>query len=511
MKKFLNMLFSRVVIISLSIAIQAAFLVLLIWRFNNYYVYVHAACVLLSLVVTLGIIGGRSNPGYKIAWLVPILLFPIFGGLFYLMFGRNQLSARERKKMAEIQRHTESVVDLSGQMSDELYQIDADAGSISRYIARNALSPLYQNTAATYFPIGEAKFARLLEELQKAQHFIFMEYFIIQEGKMWDPILEILIQKAKQGVEVRVIYDDVGCIDTLPYHYDRELEKLGIACCAFNPFVPVLSARLNNRDHRKIVVIDGHTGFTGGINLADEYINAYPKHGHWKDAAIMLKGDAVWSLTVMFLSMWNYLRHTDEDYTRYRSTGTTGHQLAAPGYLQPFSDSPLDHEAVGETVYMQLISRAKKYVYINTPYLIIDNEMVTALTTAAKSGVDVRIITPHVADKWYVHAVTRAYYKILVESGVKIFEYTPGFVHAKTFVVDDIYGVVGTINLDYRSLYLHFECGVWMYKTPCLTDMKRDFLETQQKCQSITLQQCQKVSLPTRICRALLRVFAPLM
>lgn len=335
-----------------------------------------------------------------------------------------------------------------------------------------------------------------------------MEYFIIQEGKMWNTILDILKEKAAQGVDIRVIYDDMGCIMTLPNGYNKKLESYGIKCSVFNPFVPILSSKFNTRDHRKICVIDGNVGFTGGINLADEYINAYEKHGHWKDTSVMLKGEGVFALTAMFLSMWDYLHGEKEDYSKYYPTEW---DTSAPGYVQPFTDNPLDDEAVGETVYLNLINKAKHYVYITTPYLILDSEMITALSIAAKSGVDVRIITPHIADKWYVHAVSRAHYEILTEAGVKIYEYTPGFIHAKTFVVDDDYAVVGTINLDYRSLYLHFECAAWMYQTDSVAAVKEDFFKTQQLSQEITLEECRKVSFARKLGRSVLRVFAPLM
>ena len=307
------------------------------------------------------------------------------------------------------------------------------------------------------------------------------------------------------------MYDDMGCIMTLPHHYERKMEALGIACSVFNPFIPILSSRLNNRDHRKICVIDGHTGFTGGINLADEYINAYEKHGHWKDSSIILKGDAVWNLTVMFLAMWDDIRGIKEDYEKFKPRVYQSVPESRDGYVQPYSDNPLDDEIVGETVYFNLINKAKRYVYITTPYLIIDNEMVTALSVAAKSGVDVRIITPHIPDKWYVHAVTRAYYEGLLENGVKIYEYTPGFIHAKTFAVDDEYGTVGTINLDYRSLYLHFECGVWLYRTRSVLQIKEDFLAMLPICQEITLEECRNVKWYRKLVRACLRIFAPLM
>ena len=509
MKKILRFITQRVVITALLIVLQALLLFGFIWKLDNYFVYFYAGSVLLSLLITLGIINSKSNPAYKIAWLIPILLFPVFGGLVYLLFGSDRTGRYLRKKLQGIGAEMDNVIGEAHRRSGA-EQLPPDAANQSRYISHCAYCPPYQNTTTEYLPLGEVKFERMVEELKKAKHYIFLEYFIIQEGKMWNTILDILRQKAAEGVDVRVIYDDMGCIMILPTGYDRTLEQMGIKCRIFNPFVPILSSRFNTRDHRKICVIDGNVGFTGGINLADEYINAYEKHGHWKDTSILLKGEAVFNLTVMFLSMWDYLDGTTgkTDYSRYYPTVWDEN---AKGYVQPFADNPLDDEAVGETVYLNLINKAKRYVYITTPYLILSSEMLTALTSAAKCGVDVRIITPHVPDKWYVHAVSRSHYQPLIEAGVKIYEYTPGFIHAKTFVVDDDYAVVGTINLDYRSLYLHFECAVWMYQTPSVAQVRDDFFKTQQISQEITLEECRSLSFPRRLGRSVLRVFAPLM
>ena len=509
MKKILRFITQRVVITALLIVLQVLLLFGFIWKLENYFVYFYAGSVLLSLLITLGIINSKSNPAYKIAWLIPILLFPVFGGLVYLLFGSDRTGRYLRKKLQGIGAEMDNVIGEAHRRSGA-EQLPPDAANQSRYISHCAYCPPYQNTTTEYLPLGEVKFERMVEELKKAKHYIFLEYFIIQEGKMWNTILDILRQKAAEGVDVRVIYDDMGCIMILPTGYDKTLEQMGIKCRIFNPFVPILSSRFNTRDHRKICVIDGNVGFTGGINLADEYINAYEKHGHWKDTSILLKGEAVFNLTVMFLSMWDYLDGTTgkTDYSRYYPTVWDEN---AKGYVQPFADNPLDDEAVGETVYLNLINKAKRYVYITTPYLILSSEMFTALTSAAKCGVDVRIITPHVPDKWYVHAVSRSHYQPLIEAGVKIYEYTPGFIHAKTFVVDDDYAVVGTINLDYRSLYLHFECAVWMYQTPSVAQVRDDFFKTQQISQEITLEECRSLSFPRRLGRSVLRVFAPLM
>lgn len=511
MKFLRKTLFHRVTLVSFAIIIQLLVLIAVILKFNEYFVFFYGISILASTVAVLWIINSNSNPAYKIAWIIPILLFPIFGGLFYIFFGGHKLSKRTKRRMKTILDKTREVLALPQSILDEIGSQDEMAASQSRYIQRYAYFPPYHNAVAEYLPLGEIKFERLKEELKKAEHYIFLEYFIIEEGVMWNTILDILIEKAAAGVDVRVIYDDVGCLLTLPYGYHKRLEEVGIKCCVFNPLIPVLSTRLNNRDHRKIAVIDGHTGFTGGINLADEYINKVEKYGHWKDTAIMLKGEAVWSLTVMFLSMWDYLRGNDEDFKQFKKNISIDSGNGSDGYVQPFADSPLDDEAVGEIVYLNLINKAKRYVYITTPYLIIDNKMVTALSSAAKGGVDVRIITPHRADKWFVYEVAKSYYKTLIESGVKIYEYTPGFIHSKTCVADDEYGVVGTINMDYRSLYLHFECGVWMYKSSSIIAMKNDFLNTLKVCKEITIEDIQDIKWYKALAGSVLRVFAPLM
>lgn len=511
MKKILRLLFSRLVFVIVSLLIQVLTLIVIIWRFSNLFVYFYAVCSVLSVFAVFKIINDKSNPAYKIAWIIPILTFPIFGGLIYLFFGGSKTNKKVKKTMHRVFEEMSSALIQDQAILDEINNQSRDAMNQALYIGEYSLCPVYKKTTSQYLTPGEKKFECLVDELKKAEKFIFLEYFIIEEGLMWDTILEILKDKAAQGVDVRVIYDDVGCVLTLPYGYNKRLEKMGIKCCVFNPFVPILSILLNNRDHRKIAVIDGHTAFTGGINLADEYINAIEKHGYWKDSSIVIKGDAVWSFTVMFLTLWNHLRKTDDDYSRFRPCDNPEISTLTDGYVQPFTDSPLDDETVGESVYLNLINKADRYVYINTPYLIIDNKMANALCLAAKRSVDVRIITPHIGDKWFVHSVTRANYNVLVESGVKIYEYTPGFDHAKTIVADDELAVVGTINLDYRSLYLHFECGVWLYKTKSVMEIKEDYLKTIEVSQEITKKECNAVKWYIRFGRTILRIFAPFM
>lgn len=509
MNVLLKRVVQRVILLVSSFILQIGIISFFLLKYSESFFDFYLASLTLSIIIVFIIINNKSNPSYKIAWIVPVMIFPIFGGLFYLLYGGNKLSTREKLKM--VIQNIEMTNSLK--QDDEIIKKIGDksiyAKNQSEYILNYAKCPVYNNTETTYFKIGEEKFEALLRELKKAEKFIFLEYFIIQEGKMFNSILEILEEKAKQGVDVRLIYDDVGCIVTLPHNYKNTLEAKGIKCRVFNPIKPFFTRRLNNRDHRKIVVIDGDVGFTGGINLADEYINEYEKHGYWKDAGIMLKGDAVWNLTVMFLSMWDYIDNKEEDYIKFKPSKNKYYN--SKGYVQPFDDSPLINEPIGETVYLNLINKAKEYIYINTPYLIIDNEMATALKIAAKSGVDIKIVTPYIPDKKFVHAVTKSYYESFIKDGIEIYEFTPGFMHAKTFVVDDEYGVVGSINLDFRSLYLHYECGVWLYKTDSISDIKKDYLDTLKKCHKVTMAECKNTSVIRKFGRLIIRMFAPLL
>ena len=511
LKKITSILFHRTTVVGLLLLFQVVQLAVVMVLFADYFIYFYWFCILISILVVLWIVNDRSDPGYKIAWLIPILLFPVFGGLFYLALGGNRMSERTRRKMQGMERKLRRELGEEDR-AEELRPFGSDAVNQSRYLERYACSPAWRNTEAVYFPLGDDAFPRMLAELRKAKRYIFLEYFIVEKGIFWDSILEILEEKVAEGVDVRLIYDDIGCLFTLPKDYARTLERKGIRCCVFHPLQPVLSLRLNNRDHRKLLIVDGRVGFTGGINLADEYINFTVKYGHWKDTAILLRGEAVWSMTVMFLTMWEYVRGVEEDLDAYRPKPLDD---LAPGcgeyFVQPYTDSPLDHEPVGETVYLNLITKAREYVYLTTPYLIISDSVNTALCNAAKSGVDVRIITPHVPDKKIIFEVTRAHYGPLLEAGVKIYEYTPGFVHAKNFVVDDRYATVGTVNMDYRSMFLHFEDGVWLCGAPCVLDVKEDFLATQELCQRITLRRWRDHSGLRLLLRAVLRVFAPLM
>ena len=508
MKKLLYILFHRSVFVALALLAQITTLFIMVSLFSEYTQIFYWCCIALSVLAALAIVGSRMEPGYKIAWLLLVLPFPVFGGIFYIMSGGGTIPKRTQKRM-------QGMLEKSAQAlredfkADDLLPLGGDAAGQASYLERRAACPAYTNKETEYFPLGDDAFPRMLEELEKAQKYIFLEYFIIEPGVFWDSILAILERKAAQGIEVRVIYDDMGCMFTLPRDYDEVLAQKGIQCRVFNRFLPVMSLRLNNRDHRKLLIIDGKVGFTGGINLADEYINVRERFGTWKDSSILLEGDAVWSMTVMFLTMWDNIANWDEDFERFRPP-------AAPvrpwtGYVQPYTDTPLDRETVGQAVYLNMIAKAKNYIYITTPYLVIDVATNTALCNAAKSGVDVRIITPHIPDKRYVFEVTRAHYPPLLEAGVKIYEYTPGFIHAKNFVVDDRFATVGTVNLDYRSLFLHFEDGIWLCEAPCIREIRKDFEETLKVSESYSLRRFKHLNILLQLYRSILRVFAPLM
>ena len=350
-------------------------------------------------------------------------------------------------------------------------------------------------------------FAAMCEEMQKAEKYIYMEYFIIQEGMMWGRLLKILADKAAQGVDVRVMYDGMCDLSLLSSDYPQRMATLGIKCKSFSPITPLVSTHYNNRDHRKILVIDGKVAFNGGVNLADEYINHIKVYGHWKDTAVMLKGKAAASFTLMFLQMWNLTERT-ADWSASKLTANTG---SGEGYVIPYCDSPLDDDKVGEMVYCDILNRAKSYVHIMTPYLILDNELETALKFAAERGVDVKLMVPGIPDKKMVYCLTRSYYKALLQAGVKIYEYTPGFVHAKVFVCDDERAVVGTINLDYRSLYHHFECATYMYKTSCAADIEKDYEETLAKCRKVDKGGIYRGNILGGIVGSVVKIFAPLM
>ncbi len=502
-------IFGRGVVAALMLLAQFGFLFVLFGRLQQYSMYVSWAVELLTGVFLIYLLSTRSNPGVKLSWCVIIALVPVFGVLLYLFITFDVGHRRERRLLLGMVEESAAYMPDQAELMERLKREEPGFFPIASYAARHNGYPVYTNTEAVYFPSGESKYAALLEELEKAERFIFLEYFIVEEGEMWDGVLDILARKARQGVDVRVLYDGTCSLLRLPSSYPKTLRAMGIRCKVFAPIRPFISTSYNNRDHRKIVVIDGKVGFTGGVNLADEYINRREKFGRWKDAAVLLRGDGVRSLTVMFLRLWN-AGEKDRPYSPYLLPPAPAGQ-ANSGYVIPYGDSPLDNELTGEMVYLDILATARDYVYIMTPYLILDNEMLTALTFAARRGVDVRLILPGIPDKKYANILAKGHYRALTEAGVRIYEYTPGFIHSKVFLSDDTKAVVGTINLDYRSLYLHFECAAYLYKSPAIADVRRDFADTFPQCREITAEDAAKLKLSTRLAAAVLKVAAPLM
>ncbi len=508
MQRIRKLLFQRVILVAFFILLQVAVLLATMVWLSEYRRWVQVIMTALSILTIVFLLYDRTNSSYKIAWIILILAFPVTGISLYLIFGGRRLSVSQRRMVQSGEDLIRENLHQERITMETLQDISDPAAVCASYLCHVSGYPVYDNTETEYFSLGDTAYPKMLEELRNAEQYIFLEYFIIGQGVMWDGILEILKEKAAQGLEVRVLYDDFGCITTLPSDYHKKLAACGIQAKVFNPFVPIMSGRLNNRDHRKLLIIDGKVGFTGGVNLADEYINRRERFGHWKDSVLLLRGEGVWAMTVMFLAMWGGKER--EDPMSYRPEYP--YRLAGgEGFVQPFADSPLDDEDVSESMLLNLFQRAVRSIYIMTPYLILDDKITAALLGAAKAGLDVRIITPHIPDKWYVHAVTRAHYEMLTEAGVRIYEYTPGFIHSKVYLIDDRYAVAGTVNLDFRSLYLHFENAVYLFEATCIASIAEDFQDTFPVCEEITWRKCRNTGLIQRLFRAALRVFSPLM
>ena len=484
------------------------------------------------------ILNEENNASFKIAWIIPVLVIPVFGTVLYIYINLQPGTKRIHKKLTKIEDEIRPYLAQNEETVQELQEQSAGEKGIADYLYHADNYPVYAGCKMKYYPIGEAKFADMIEQLKHAEHFIFMEYFIVAKSYMWNTILEILKEKAAQGVEVRMMYDGMCSLALLPYGYYKDLEKMGIQSIPFSQIRPVLSTYQNNRDHRKILIIDGKTVFTGGINLADEYINRIDRFGHWKDTAVMIQGEAVKSFTLLFLKMWHVAKGKDsipqEEIRKYtvevwentqsdemradmesmRNTdmqNTQDKKLHAGGYVIPYGDDPYGDERIGKQVYIDILNRARKYVHIMTPYLILDDEMITALRYCAKRGVETVIIMPHIPDKIYAYLLARSYYAELLQAGVKIYEYMPGFVHAKVFTSDDTKAVVGSINLDFRSLYHHFECAAFMYKNQVVGDIENDFQSTLEKCRRIGPEEIFHAPLWKKLAGTILKLIAPMM
>lgn len=501
--------FGRAAVVILLLFMQVAMLLVLSLRFEKYFAEVYGVLSAMSLAMALYIIGTKSNPTIKLSWTVLIILAPIFGSLLYI-FTQTELGHRLlNRRLSGIIESTSHLCPQDKSAEDEVKKRSKELSNTAHYLYSNGGFPVYRNGGARYFPVGEKMWEAVLEELEKAEKFIFLEYFIIEEGEMWNSILDILKRKAAEGVDVRLLYDGTCSISLLPHDYPKKMKQLGIKCKVFSPLRPFVSTYYNNRDHRKILVIDGKTAFTGGVNLADEYINKKERFGHWKDSAVMINGGAVRSFTLTFLQIWN-LNERHGEYEKFLAE-LPENQNDGKGFVIPYADSPLDGEKVGENIYLDIINTAADYVYIMTPYLILDAELSTALKNAAKRGVDVRIIIPNTPDHKVAYAIAQTYWKELIPHGVRIYKYLPGFIHSKVFVSDGLKAVVGTINLDYRSLYLHFECAAYFYETPITEDIERDFEETFPLCGEITKGDVKQGGIISTFKSGILRFIAPLM
>jgi len=498
----------RAAFVALSILLQIGWLVYMLSAAWEYSPYISLGLRTMAFAVVVGVYSQHRSAASKTSWIILILIFPVLGVCLYLLVGQPWATRTMRRRFENIDLNLSNHLPQDSAVMREIEALGEAAGQM-RYLQGWVGFPVYKNTSVEFHSQGETAFEALKAELKKAQKFIFMEYHAIELSQCFMEIEEILSERARAGVEVRLFYDDVGSFTFINPQFVQRMEQKGIHCRVFNPLIPMVSAFMNNRDHRKITVIDGKVGFTGGYNLADEYFNVKHPFGHWKDTGIMMRGEAVRSLTVMFLEMWNAEKKLDQDFSAY--TAVSAGEIASDGFVQPYADSPLDEERVGENVYLNMLKTARDYAWITTPYLILDDEMVQELTLAAKRGVDVRIITPGIPDKKIVFQLTRSYYAQLVRGGVRIFEYTPGFLHAKQMLVDDQSAVVGTINLDYRSLYQHFENAVLMHGCSAIADIRRDFEATYPLCREMTGQYKGRRMMPMRISQSLLRLFAPLL
>lgn len=493
MNKLLRMLLSRTFFIFILFFAQLALFFLLIDYISSFG-YFNTIFYVISILIVIYMLYKEENPVYKLSWIIPILIFPLFGGLFYLFYQERNVSKRvlKRHQMIDLNR-TDYVKDMPNPLKTK----------DSVYLERLSW-PTYEKTDVTFHPSGEALYAKMMDDMKHATSYIFLEYFIINHGQMWDEMLALLKQKASEGVEVKIIYDDFGS-SGLSYHYPKKIKTKNLDIIQFNPMRLHINFAQNYRDHRKIAVIDGKIGYTGGINIGDEYINLVKRFGHWHDAGIRLEGDAVWSLVIGFLENWRFSTKSDINYEDYYQK----HEIESKGYVIPFSDTPLDHETTIKNIYLSLIASATQSIEITTPYLIIDNELLTALKYASKAGVDVSIIIPYVPDKKLIFMVTESFLPELMDAGVKIYRYTPGFIHSKMMIADHKRALIGTANLDFRSLYLHFENMVYLEKNEAIHEMSKFFHETKEKSQLVMNRKHKNIIY--RLIQIILRGFATLM
>ena len=505
-QKFLFSRFFMALVIMIMQVIWVASFVFAVYNRLMYLQYGYALFYLMNLILTVYILNRNNDPSYRMAWIVFINILPAFGGLLYLLFANHKIPKNLGNELMYQLTLSRGVLKVNEQDIPE-----EEVASHFRYLQKYAYYPYYRNTSLQYFATGEECFAKMKEDLQQAKHFIFLEFFIVKDGRMYQEIREILKQKVEEGVEVYFMYDDGGSITTTNFNASKDLSSIGVHTAVFSPVsvLFLLLSKTNNRDHRKIVVIDNEVSYVGGLNLADEYINEISRFGYWKDTAVRLEGEAARSLTAAFIQLYDASSKEDISYEKYTSYPCK--EISSTSLVQPFSDSPMDEEDVGHTVHLNLINAARKSLYIETPYLIIDHSLQTALINAVKRGVDVRIVIPHIPDKKTVFMVTRANTVPLIRSGVRVYEYTPGFIHSKMILVDGILALNGTINMDFRSYYLHYECGVLSAYDPEITRMAADFEETVKESEEITVEKIEDTPFAVIAARAFFSVFAPLL
>lgn len=496
----------RCFIVALGIILQLGSAIVIQLIFGEQVAIVNLIVEVISVLIVLQILKNSVRLSNDLPWIILILLFPVFGIILLLTVGRNFTKNQLLKNIFLTEQQYQKYFRQDPRVKR---QIAADQLDNLQYILNRTPYPITTNNQITYYEIGEKLYPDLLQALKKAQKFIFLEYFIIKSGVMWNSILEILKAKAAAGVDVRILYDDVGNLTLFSTNYPAKLASYGIKCIPFNTLSPFKGIFMNNRDHRKMAIIDGEVAFSGGINLGDEYINLDHRLGVWKDNGIRIVGDAVWNFTIMFLTMWNANRQTDHNLRKFQHRFPKPATQSERGFVVPYGITPLGKDPIGEDIYINLINSAKTYLYIMTPYLIIDTDLINSLIRAVKRGVDLRIIVPGVPDKKLVYTQTTSFFKLLHDHGIKIYRYDPGFIHSKVFLSDDVRAVVGTINLDYRSLYLHFENGVYLEQVPALRAIKSDFTHTFKKCHQLQAADV-KVGLLKNIWQSILRLFAPM-
>lgn len=503
----------RAAIAVIGLLLQVAWILYHVYRIDNTYPLTVTIGKIVSILLVLRIYGSHTNAAVKIPWMVLLLVMPITGLILYILFRSKWTLYFTKKKFRHIVGKMVTHLKDDDDLLDRLKKEDPGVYGQSRYISRVGLYPVYDGCKVEYYAEAKDGIEAQKEDMKKAKNFIFMEYHAIEDSTSFHEIEDILEQKVKEGVDVRVIYDDFGSMGFINKPFRDKLNSKGIKCVVFNPMMPLLNVFMNNRDHRKITVIDGKVGYTGGYNIANRYFNIDSPYGHWKDTGIRIEGPAIDTLTVLFLEMWYAICQEDmkKEYVD-KFIGISKPIESEKGIVQAYAESPLREEMLAETVYLNLAKNAKDYLYIMTPYLLIDDNINDELVQAAKRGVDVRIITPGIPDKKFVYSMTRSYYGALVRGGVRIYEYTPGFVHAKQHISDDQTAVIGTINMDYRSLYLHFENGVLLHNVDAIKDMKQDFINTLEASEEVTNKyNVFNRTIGMRIRQCLLRFFAPLM